>query len=129
PDLDTAVTPDSYLSYEGNLGLTHRLSRRTSVTGSYSYRTTSGELHRGFAYHSAGARLTHNIGRGLGLRAGYSYGQARYPDGRQRPIHTVDAGVNYSHSLSISRRTTLDFGTGTATTEREGDFNFTLTGN
>ncbi len=120
-DLDLASTQQAYLAYAGTVGLSHRLSQRTSFQSNYAYANSdrvgaAGQMQQ----HSARAGLSHNLARGLSLRAGYRYGVVQYPAGPSLPHHTIDAGVDYNRTLSISRRTTLTFGTGsTAVTTSE----------
>lgn len=130
PILDLVITRDTYVSYDGGLGLSSQLGRRTSVSASYSYRTaqTTGEVST-FRLQTAGGQLTHGLGRNLNLRAGYTYGQIRYADGQFFPSHVIDAGLGYGRALSISRRTTLSFGTGSSGTTSGDDLFFTVTGN
>jgi hypothetical protein len=53
----------------------------------------------------------------MGYHLGYGYSTADYlliSSGTRRGIHHIDAGVDYSRALSISRRTTFAFSTGSA---------------
>ena len=122
PDLDTAASPTSYLSYQGNAGMSYQLTSRTSLSGGINYRAAeSGLADLGdFTRRSAGAGISHSIGRGLAVRLGYSYGIARYGTSRTIETHGLDIGVDYNRALSISRHTTLSFSTGsTATSSAE----------
>ena len=65
----------------------------------------------------------------MDARAGYTYGEGDYGDGGTREHHAIDAGVNYNRALSISRQTTLSFGTGTSALRTLGNLRFTITGN
>jgi hypothetical protein len=125
--LDLPYRADSYLSHTETVGLSHRLGRRTMVEGRFQNRGADGV--GGFGRRQAGVRLTHTISQGFDLRAGYGYSVATYDNGSKLPLHTIDAGVNYHRSLSISRRTTLSFGTGSAATQRSDRLHFTFTGN
>jgi hypothetical protein len=113
-DLDLAETSTSYLAYTGTVGLSHRLSRRTSLAANYAVaqadRLGSGQLKQ----QHVRTVLTHNIAQGIALRGGYRYGEIAYPGQPQLQHHTIDAGVDYNRTLSISRRTTLSFGTGSS---------------
>jgi hypothetical protein len=141
PDLDIVATSETYVSYGGSASVSQRVSRRLSFGASYAQRRADrnalvnsiGEVRDGregqFINQTAGAGLTYNIGRGLDVRSGYTYGEARYGDERTREHHSIDAGVNYNRSLSISRRTVLSFATGSSGVRSEERLRFMLTGN
>jgi hypothetical protein len=129
PDLDPITSVDTYFRYGGGASLSQRFSRRASFSANYRYqRADRGELERSFVNQTAGAGLTYNIGRGLDLRAGYVYGEARYTDDTRHQHHSIDAGVNYNRNLSFSRRTELSFSTGTAAVQSNDRLRFTVTG-
>jgi opacity protein-like surface antigen len=80
-------------------------------------------------YQNVGGRLTYNIGRGLGARVGYGYGESISKGGRAGvPLHNLDLGVDFNRSLSFSRRTTLSFSTGSSAVTVDGDTQFGLIG-
>ncbi|HUE86398.1 MAG TPA: hypothetical protein VMO26_10000 [Vicinamibacterales bacterium] len=128
-DLDTLSSFDYYLAYDGALSLQQDVGRRTKVGAIYGYRRTTGRGERGeFVHQRGGGQITHQLGRGLALRAGYTYGEVKHADGARIPNHLIDAGVNYNRSLSFSRRTTLSFGTGTAATHTHDRLRYSLIG-
>jgi hypothetical protein len=143
PDVDDLAVPDAdfvssgeYLvAYGAGLSYQRQVSRRTTFSSNYQYRARqSSRQSRQFERHGVGGRLSYAAARGLNLRAGYGYSEARYvTSGVTRRRHLIDAGADYNRALSISRRTTLSFGTGTtATTRPESDIDrtrFRLTGN
>jgi hypothetical protein len=130
PNLDTAIDIESHASYEASLGLSYRLSQRTSLSGGANYRAASlgADASTGFRQQGGSASLTHNIGRGVNLRLGYAHFVSRYQSGREFTRQSIDAGVDYGRALSISRRTSLSFSTGTTMTAADGDRQFRLTG-
>jgi hypothetical protein len=129
PNLDLVVGTTPYTAYDASLGISHQLSQRASLSATYSYRTADNLYGDGkFVYQHGGAGVSYSIAKGLNARAGYSYGEANYADGRTRPFHGIDAGVDYNRSLSITRRTTLAFGTGSAATRGDETLHFTFTG-
>lgn len=130
PNPDLAVTADSYLALEGDTALSHRFSRRASGVANYQYRVAEipGESGQ-FVYQNAMGQFSYTVGRGLGLRAGYGYGETQYSSLAARVVHhQIDAGVDYNRALSFSRRTTLSFGTGSSSTKVRGTYYFTATG-
>jgi len=66
-----------------------------------------------FGTWQAGAHASYNIASGLSARIGYGYSEGRYPDGLSNSQgHALDAGIDFSRALSLSRRTKLAFATG-----------------
>ena len=130
PDLDLISTPDLYLRYSADLGFSQRMSRRASFQASYTqHRAERGDVAGAFSNQIAGAGLTYNLGKGLDARAGYRYGEARFSDGDTREHHAIEAGVDYNRALSISRQTTLSFGTGSTALRSKEELRFIFTGN
>ena len=81
---------------------------------------------------SGAGRFTLGLARGLGLRLGYGYSEGRTAtlasDDAIRN-HTIDAGVDFSRSLSFSRRTTLTFGTGSSVIVENDRSHYQVIGN
>jgi hypothetical protein len=138
-DPDSAASTEHFVSYGGGLGYTRILSPRTTFSANYAYRSRytsfveENDSERGrFNRHSIGGRLTHNLSKGLSLRAGYRHVGARYVGNERAGNHIIDAGVDFNRSLSFSRRTSVSFGTGsTATAQPDnlgGGTRFRLTG-
>ena len=116
--LDSFVTPESRMTYLANANLAHQLGRRTTLTALANYRTTErGESSGRLAHRGVGAQLSHNLARDLGVHAGYIYSEARLTDGRTIPNHILRVGIDYNRPLSLSRRTTLAFRTGSSVVE------------
>jgi hypothetical protein len=105
--------------YDTSASLTRRVSRRGSVealgTLRYSdFGQTSG-VYRDLTSWSAGGRYRQGVSRYMSLRLGYIYRRGAYGvlgTGRPIVIHDIDAGVDYRRALSLTRRTTFDFGVG-----------------
>jgi hypothetical protein len=130
-------------SYRTTVGasMTQRLGDRDSLDASYSL-LTANYASSDFDYTSqgGGARYMRRLTEHAGLRLGYRYGVGGYrrvPSLRRRGVHTIDAGVDYSRALSVSRRTSFSFSTGSAlfyasNTEiagRQQGLHYALTGN
>lgn len=128
-DLDATGDPEPRLSYSASAGISRQLARRTSASASYSYRVTERpDQETDFSYQRAGVRLTHQISSGLSAYAGYGYGQGRFVEGERHPQHSIDGGLQFNRPLSLTRRTTLSFSTGTAATRSRERLRFHLTG-
>jgi hypothetical protein len=102
----------------GQAALTQELGRRASLEAHYAtFRVNY--LHEDSDYSTwvAGFRFSNRLTHHLGYHIGYGYSTADYTStaiGNGRGIHNLDAGVDYSRALSISRRTTFSFSTGSA---------------
>jgi hypothetical protein len=118
------------VSFSGGVEANHQVSRRSTLSGNYSYRFSNATDSRpAFSYHNFAGRYGYNIGRGLAARVGYGYGEGRYEGNPRRvPLHSLDLGVDYNRSLSFSRRTTLTFGSGSSAVTVEGNTQFGIIG-
>ncbi|MEO7275063.1 MAG: hypothetical protein ABIX28_04150 [Vicinamibacterales bacterium] len=101
-----------------NVGVSQTFRDRSSLSAFYSLSTAtyrSRELN--YTNQGVGARYLRQLTRNAGLRLGYIYGGARYPNVPgldRRGVHTIDVGVDYGRALSVSRRTHFSFSSGTA---------------
>jgi hypothetical protein len=61
---------------------------------------------------------------------GYGYSEASYGDDNLYAHHVIDVGLNFNRALSLSRRTSVSFATGTSASrsDREGSLRFHLNG-
>ena len=113
-----------YLSYGARTIIEHALNEGSSVEGGASYRNSDwagGDLDLGSV--SFFGRYRREIAAGVSLRLGYSRGRGDYRvAGQERDVYTntIDAGIDYARTLSVSRRTTLSFSTGTSAVSSEG---------
>jgi hypothetical protein len=128
-DLDAAISADPRLSYAGSVSASQRLSRRTTLSGSYAYRLTErSDSGSHFRHQNAGGRLTHQISSGLSVHGGYGYGEGRGNGEERFPHHNIDAGVNFNRALSFTRRTTVSFSTGSTAVRARERLRFLVTG-
>ena len=132
---DFGASSEHYLSWSGGLGSHRQLSRRLRVSGDVSYGSRARSTELGdFRRVGGGGGLTYSLTRDLNLKAGYHYSEARYgAQDRRLAQHLIDAGVDFTRNLSISRRTTVTFGTGTTAMtnpgSESGQTRFRLNGN
>jgi hypothetical protein len=111
--------------------LTQQLgSRNTSVSAGYLYRVVNmlddvivGDRYHDYHTQTGLLRINHtqplNAHAQLQLGYGIRVTDGRSGTGEPRIMQTVDIGVNYARPLSLSRRTTLTFSTGTAILDGE----------
>jgi hypothetical protein len=118
PNQDFAAGGTEYISYSTSGSVMQRLSRRAFMEAGYAYQggsfsTNGGSLDGDFATQSAWARFSRSITRSMAARIGYTYTEFRFnPDTGRYRGDTLDAGIDYSRELSITRRTKVWFGTG-----------------
>jgi hypothetical protein len=127
PNVTSAATDERYFSWDANVSVDQGITQRVSFYADASYRRS--ELFAGDRQTHQGARggFSVAVGRGLGLRLGYGYYdvEGRLAGGVTRYRNQViDAGLDFSRSLSLTRKTTLGFSTGAAGSQ-EPNRNFT----
>ena len=138
PDLDLFGV--SVFRSTTSLRLSQRFGRNTSLSGGYHLRSLSlldeeteedppapdsgaagiGRL-RGYRSQAGSVRLQHSrhLTRNAELQLGYGIRISDGRTGEPRVMHDIIAGVNYSRALSISRRTSISFGTGSSISVQE----------
>jgi hypothetical protein len=123
-DYTQDVARGGYRRVSGNTRLGMALTRRTALDVHYEASLGEiGDAHIRQTLQGAGASISQQLTRDLGLRIGYArrVGHYELADGTQRiENRSIDAGLEYSHALSLSRHTSLSFATGT-TAISDGD--------
>lgn len=115
PTLDFAVQPVRTYRYGVIAGLSHTLSKRSSISFSYDRNYTDFRGARpNHSYDHANAGFSRRFTRDLGVHIGYGYGTGRTFDGNELRTNNINAGIDYSKALSFSRRTTFTFSTGSS---------------
>ena len=108
------------------------IGRRSSLAFTYDlHRTTFAQSDFDLTSQNAGFSFVHRLSRYLSIRTGYGYRfaeSAAAPGGSIR-IHNIDLGLDYSRALSVSRRTTFTFSSGSAVMPDRRHVAVTLTGN
>jgi hypothetical protein len=100
----------------------YSVTRRGSIEGLAMYRhsglpESSGATVASLRSYGVGGRFRQGISRYATLQLGYVYREGQYGFVRANAsttVHDIDAGVDYERALSLTRRTTLDFSTGSA---------------
>ncbi len=92
------------------------LSRRSSLMLQYSFRPSwFPNDDRFLQRHLGRIRYVYSLNQYTRLHAGYGYRSADYDLGAQNDpfeAHEIDLGFDFARALSLTRRTTLAFGTG-----------------
>ena len=128
--------PNIYVSDQGQIGLAQQITRRSTMSVGYSYQRANFAQVAGARDVQTGAiDFSHQLTRSLTLRAGYQESSSSYGvdettgDTLWFQNRTINAGVDYSGSLTLSRRTTLAVSTGSALISDRVTRRFRLTGN
>lgn len=117
-DPDLEVYQRSAVRQASNVNLSYNINSRASLHASYTYGTvnfTEGSNQDWHRQHVTGGyqqRLTEHATLHLGY--GYHTSTNNDVEDGSNAVQDINAGVSYSRALSISRRTSISFGTGTA---------------
>ena len=117
-----ALVERAAVTYTSAAAFDYRLSKRGTLTADYSLRYTDFRHEsRNYSYASGGGAYSYRLTSHAGLHLGYHYRNGRLPSYYGTDVelpnlrsHDIDAGVDYSRSLSITRRTTFGFGSGSS---------------
>ena len=127
PEVDFVPVANQYIYYSAGSTMSQPLSRRTTADLNYTY-STADRLNRHFWRQGGGVTLRHQLNKDLSLRAGYKYTEAHYGE-RTNRVHRPDVGLDFNHALSLTRRTTFNFGVGTEATVVNDRTRLRATGN
>lgn len=124
---------ESYRSENANVGIAHRLSRRVGTNFGYSvWRSTSPDGATDSSNQGVSARVTVALTRDVAFYTGYQLYQSDFPDEVGMPGYrsqNADFGLNFAKALSLTRKTTMSFGTGTVGVTDGNETRYSLTGN
>jgi hypothetical protein len=109
----------------GGTSVTQQLTRRTSISASYSdsLQRYSNEAFRSSRLREAHGRFNYAFAKGMSLRLGYGRRQSdtQAPAGARRSaLDDIDVGIDMARALSLTRTTTVSFSTGTFMLDQEG---------
>jgi hypothetical protein len=140
PEADTAQAHGDFANADVNaltsstgLGWNRMLGSRFALTASYNLRRTMFDQSHAdldMTSQDAGAGLSRRMTRYVSLHGAYTYRVADSPSmgGRVR-VNDIDAGVDFSRPLTVSKRTTLSFATGSSMVPDVQGMAFRVTGN
>jgi hypothetical protein len=132
PSFDLAIGKENQWRHSASASLSQGLSSRATLSLGGSYNTANASQDSlDLKSYSYDGRLSLNISRGLGVHFGYGYRDGGYGGATSNSpvVHNLDIGVDYSRPLSISRRTKLQFGTGSAAMRDLDRTVYRITGN
>ena len=130
-DLSRAVGRDTYLDLRSSVGLTQNVSERLALSAGYSYYAADLQNDQPtYAGHHMSAGGSYAIARGLGARLMYGYSETSSGGaGNRHKGTTIDGGIDFNRALSLTRRTSLSFGTGVSGIRVADDTRYFATGN
>jgi hypothetical protein len=118
PNDNGSILSDYHVSSSTDASFTKTLSRRTSFQMGYTFSHSSSHLGlHDLSTQTATTGLTFGLTKGLSLRTGVRYTDSAFgpaQDRRHFDAYSADVGLDFGHALSLTRRLTLSFGTGTA---------------
>jgi hypothetical protein len=134
PDPDLDLFQMSALRLSSRVTLNQNFGQHTTLSGGYSFRYVNfieadegneppSRQYRDYGNHSVHARFQHSrplsVHATLHLGYGIRMSDGRAGTGEPRAAHHINAGVSYSRALSISRRTSLNFSSGSTILSNE----------
>jgi hypothetical protein len=131
--LNYAINGGTYTDWRTSASVSQRLTERLTASGGYTFYAVDygGEQQSNYAAQSIDGRLTYQITTSLRAYGGYIGTITDYADesrdGRNGG-RTIDAGLDFGQALSLTRRTSLTFGTGLAGVSTFGDVTYVFTG-
>jgi hypothetical protein len=128
---DHALDGVSNTVYGSSVSVTRTLGRDGTLSFDYGLGITRTVARPSHDVHRGGALFTHRVGRGLDLRLGY-HARSRQPepDSVVAPLlsHDLDVGFAFTRGLSVARRTTLTFSSGSSIVSSDFGRQYVLTG-
>ena len=134
-DAVAASNAEYYLASDTDVGYTQGLTQHLTFSASYAYRRSDSPSGvRDFRMQSGSGMLSYAMAKGLALRVGYSYTDTKFPKSSAVGVSDytgsqINAGVDYSKPLSVSRRTMLSFSTGTSAVSDGVQTHYNIVGN
>jgi opacity protein-like surface antigen len=135
PSLDYSLAVRDIITYQADLGLAYHPTNRSTLDlmynlGQMNFAGTDYRLRT----RSYAGRYSRNLTQYATLVLGYGeqegeYSIANTPRRKLIRNRMLDAGVGYSRPLSLSRRTTVAFGSGSSMLDNREETFYMLTGN
>jgi hypothetical protein len=117
-DPDTELIERTALRYGVGAGFRHRLTSRSALNAAYrfGYVDYRDDTYQDYRNQGAAIGYSYQVSPYATVNLGYGYRVAGSRDGEGRPreVHDLDVGMTYGRALSFSRRTSLQFSTGSA---------------
>lgn len=114
-DQSLGVQRYAFLSQASAIGFNLKLGRRSSLDFNYGLtRSDLGSPGGAMKTTTAAGRFTTRVTKNLGVHLGYGRTEGRLgTNANNYRLDNIDAGIDYNRGLSLTRRTFLNFSTGT----------------
>jgi hypothetical protein len=134
-ELDPSNTArlNNHVSFQTNAGFSYRVAQHATFTASYGRQFSTANaatvVSRSLSTQTASGNLGIGLAKGLTLNLGYGFTNADYGTGATN-VHgqNINVGINYSKPLSLSRRTSLSFTTGSTGVSNGGSPHWDIVG-
>jgi hypothetical protein len=145
--IDAQTPPDSvdtlkysvgrvtYQDFRSSVGFDQYLTEKLAANLGYTYYSVdySSAAQSAYRAHTLSGQLRYSFTKSFGAHAGYGHTSTEYDNVGPTPVGnysggTVDAGVDFGKALSLTRRTSLGFGTGISGIRYAGDSHYFFTG-
>ena len=130
--LNYAISGSAFSDWRTSASISQGLTEKLSATAGYTfYAVVYNDQQSNYAAHSVMGRLTYQISKSLGAYAGYGRTRTDYETERLDGGYggrTIDAGVSFGEAVSLTRRTSLSFGTGVSGVDYAGETSYAFTG-
>ena len=113
PSLATGGQTADTFGFSFETRAAHVIDQRNNIEAGYSARGSGVVGVSRFVLHEVGGRYSHLINRTIGYHLGYRFGNAHFGGLSPAVLHNFDVGLDIRKSLSLTRRTTFRFTTGT----------------
>jgi len=124
---------ETYRNENGHVDVNYLLTRRVTVSaGSRLWRVVTPDNLRDQSTREITTRVSVGLTRDLHLYTAYRFSSQKFGNALNvSPFntHNIDAGLDFSKALSLTRNTYLSFGTGTAAVSDGTSTRYWLTGN
>jgi len=130
-DLNEPIGDRPTTTFATNAEVTQHLGHRWDLTGYVTMRSTNVENDPALdlTQRQAHVRLSHAISNHLRAHFGYGVHTVQYQSGLSvLNSQDLDIGVDYTRSLSLTRKTYFNFMTGSTAMRRVGNYSFHLIG-
>jgi hypothetical protein len=113
-DSGSTLLIEDHVNVMGGIALSHSLTRRASFSLSYGYNDVTSPSHSfDLSVQSYSGSFSYLLAKGLSAQLGYSQSSGRFGvDQTPTTSRGLTGGLNFNRALSITRRTTLSFGSG-----------------
>jgi opacity protein-like surface antigen len=116
-DQSLGVQRHTFLSQASAIGFNRTLGRRSSLDFSYGQtRSDIGSPDGAMKIRTFGGRFSTGLTKSLGIHLGYGRSEGRFFAGNADTVRqdNIDVGMDFRRALSLTRRTSLSFSTGTS---------------